>query len=172
MTAKGSKSNIEAVSQHEGTLDIVGTDGHRTKIALRNFMYRAKKPLVSWPKNLQEKYWALGVALGCAVEKSEYKSKEYPFMVRQTMIDKLSQFYQLEGQDYHAPKKGRTSVYAALEVLTTADLIEIVEFERFFDPQRTKYSTGADTSVAQSAELFKISSEIVSMRKRMIDLED
>lgn len=167
---KGSKSNIEAVSRHED-LSVVGEDGHRTKIAVRNFVYRAKKPLAEWPKRMQERYWALGVALGCAVPVTEYASGGYPFMVKQTMIDKLSQFYALEGKDWNAPKKGRTSVYDALEELKVYDLIEVVELERFFDPKRTKYTVSTDTSVAEGAAVFKIDPSIANIRSRKIDFD-
>ena len=156
-TQKGTKmAQTEAVKNAAANagatelLEIKGADGHRKKIPIRNSLYRLTKPIDQWPDNLARKYWCLAVAMGGGAP-----ADFYPWMVKQTVIDKLKEFYKLKGKQ-NSPVDSRNEVYAAVVELQKAKLIEESVFERYLDTTRIRgWKPGANDIVVSVDDEFK-----------------
>ena len=145
---------VKAAAKHAGDtelLEIKDDAGHRTKIPIRNTLYRLTRPIDQWSEPLARKYWCLAVAMGGGAP-----ADFYPWMVKQTVIDKLKEFYKLKGKQ-NRPVDSRNEVYAAVEELQKAGLIEESVFERYLDTRRIRgWKPGANDVVVTVEDEFKV----------------
>lgn len=145
---------VKTAAKHAGEtelLEIKDEAGHRTKIPIRNSLYRLTKPIDQWDEPLARKYWCLAVAMGGGAP-----ADFYPWMVKQTVIDKLKEFYKLNGKQ-NRPSDSRKEVYEAIETLQRHGLVEESVFERYLDTKRIRgWKPSANDTVVSIEDEFRV----------------
>jgi hypothetical protein len=137
-------------------LDVMGADGHRTKIAIPNTIFRLTKHIDEWDAALANRYWCLAVCMG-----GGQKAASYPWMVRQTMIDKLKEFYKIKNISSinERPHTNRSYIETAVKELLAAGIIEEGTLHRMLDTTRNRnWKPSASSPTLSSDDEFKMPS--------------